>query len=34
MGCDIIRTVGEWELPLNRVLAWGFDKFMAWREKH
>ncbi|MGO1318691.1 MAG: lipid II:glycine glycyltransferase FemX [Galactobacter sp.] len=34
MGCDVIRTVGEWELPLNRILSWGFDKFMAWREKH
>jgi lipid II:glycine glycyltransferase (peptidoglycan interpeptide bridge formation enzyme) len=31
MGCDVIRTVGEWELPLNRLLAWGFDKFMVWR---
>lgn len=33
MGCDIVRTVGEWELPLSRPLAWAFDKYMQWRER-
>jgi len=33
MGCDVVRTEGEWELPLRKILAWGFDKYMAWRAR-
>ncbi|WP_258142403.1 aminoacyltransferase [Arthrobacter sp. MYb227] len=33
MGCDIVQTLGEWDLPLNKPLAWGFNKYMARRER-
>ncbi len=33
MGCDVVRTEGEWELPLRRFLAWGFEKYMAFRAR-
>lgn len=33
MGCDIVQTLGEWDLPLNKPLAWGFNKYMAMRER-
>lgn len=33
MGCDIVQTLGEWDLPLNKPLAWGFNKYMAMRDR-
>lgn len=33
MGCDVVRTEGEWELPLRRLLTWGFAKYMAFRAR-
>lgn len=33
MGCDIVQTLGEWDLPLNKPLAWGFNKYMSWRDR-
>ena len=33
MGCDIVQTLGEWDMPLNKPLAWGFNKYMARRER-
>ncbi|GAB3619983.1 peptidoglycan bridge formation peptidyltransferase VanK-Sc [Glutamicibacter endophyticus] len=32
-GCDIVQTTGEWDLALNKPIAWAFDKYMAWRKK-
>lgn len=34
MGCDIVQTLGEWDLPLNKPLAWGFNKYMEMRDRH
>lgn len=31
LGADVIQTHGEWDLPLNRVLAKAFDVYMARR---
>ena len=33
IGADIVRTVGEWELALNRPLAWAFNAYMDWRSR-
>ena len=33
IGADIVQTVGEWELALNRPLAWAFNQYMAWRAR-
>lgn len=33
IGADIVQTVGEWELALNRPLAWAFSRYMAWRAR-
>lgn len=32
-GCDIVQTSGEWDLALNKPLAWAFEKYMNWRKK-
>lgn len=32
-GCDIVQTNGEWDLALNKPLAWAFEKYMNWRAK-
>ncbi|GAA2955789.1 peptidoglycan bridge formation peptidyltransferase VanK-Sc [Glutamicibacter bergerei] len=32
-GCDIVQTSGEWDLALNKPLAWAFEKYMNWRAK-
>ncbi len=32
-GCDIVQTNGEWDLALNKPLAWAFEKYMNWRKK-
>ncbi|PRA12218.1 FemAB family protein [Arthrobacter sp. MYb211] len=32
-GCDIVQTNGEWDLALNKPLAWAFEKYMNWRQK-
>ena len=31
MGADVVRTMGEWDLRLNKVLARMFDMYMARR---
>lgn len=33
MGCDVVRTLGEWEIPLSKPLAWGFQKYMDFRAR-
>lgn len=33
VGANIVRTAGEWELALNRPLAWAFNRYMAWRAR-
>lgn len=32
-GCDIVQTNGEWDLALNKPIAWAFEKYMNWRKK-
>ena len=32
-GCDLIQTSGEWDLALNKPIAWAFEKYMNWRKK-
>ena len=31
MGADVVRTLGEWDLPLNKVLTKAFEVYMARR---
>ncbi|MFB0833547.1 lipid II:glycine glycyltransferase FemX [Arthrobacter halodurans] len=33
LGCDVVQTLGEWDYPLNRPLAAGFDFYMKKRAK-
>lgn len=34
LGCDVVQTLGEWDYPLNRPLAAGFNFYMKKRAKH
>ncbi|HRO95272.1 MAG TPA: peptidoglycan bridge formation glycyltransferase FemA/FemB family protein [Citricoccus sp.] len=31
MGADVVQTYGEWDYPVNRLLAQGFALYMARR---
>ena len=31
MGADVVQTMGEWDYPINKVVARGFQAYMQRR---